>query len=906
MFTNSSSNNRSTTGGSSGYEFSVNDVCDRLEKEFTHMQGERAQLRIECEKLTAEKNEVQRQYCLYYEMAYRLSYEMHKQSEITKRLIALLHQIIPYLTPEQQAHALPALERAKQVTINDLNSVIQQQFHAQATAVALAAASNSSQTGSGLPPLPGGIPGLPAGLGSSPHLQLPGPPGLPGAGAGLPPGMLNYTSVLSSLASQYAPGMKEEGGSSISKENASSPRANNSDLTLGTKGTTSSSRSSTNGKSSKHRPSSNSSNMPKPIKPSTTESDGERSESDLVIDTSIGNPKHTNGSSNAGGGLLLPNGIKSEIADNTTGSITTNETMPATPPVSSANGGSSGGGGGGGGGSSKTRRDRSPMSDKDNSQRNSMSSSAIKKERNTPQPNKSMTPTTGSNVGPPNVGAPQLQPGGPLGLPPGLAGRIPTGAPFGFNPGPFSSPEALAAAFGALGPHHGNPLNPFGPFGHPFAPAEVAQAMAMAAQHQHAQQMAQAQAAAAAAQAAAVAAAQRQQQQQQQQQHGSSNHHHLMNQAYSFFTTTDGQGNPVTTPVNMTPEALTGPNIPTSARELATLMHGEVVCAVTISEPSKRIYTGGKGCVKVWDLKQTGTVRTPLSYFKCLNDDSYIRFCKLLADDRTLVVGGEANVISICDLSAVTGGSASNTRSSTPNSNASSPTPSNQPPLSTSPRIKGELKLTAPACYALAIGPSDSKLCYCCCSDGSIAIYDIHNQSLVKSFVGHADGTSCIDIAPDGRTMWTGGLDNTVRCWDLRNDYAPLQTYEFDSQIFTLGYCPTGEWLAVGMESSTVELINISSATSNSSSPSMKKNHDKYTLSLHESCVLALKFAHQGKWFISAGKDNYIHCCRTPTGLLLFQSKESSSVLCCDISADDRYILTGSGDKKATLYEVTY
>lgn len=119
--------------------------------------------------------------------------------------------------------------------------------------------------------------------------------------------------------------------------------------------------------------------------------------------------------------------------------------------------------------------------------------------------------------------------------------------------------------------------------------------MAMAAQHQHAQQMAQAQAAAAAAasaaaaQAAAVAAAQRQQQQLQQ--HGSSNHHPLVNQAYSIFTTSDSQGNPVATPVNMTPEALTGPNIPTSARELATLMHGEVVCAVTISEPSKRIYT---------------------------------------------------------------------------------------------------------------------------------------------------------------------------------------------------------------------------------------------------------------------------------------------------------------------------
>lgn len=148
---------------------------------------------------------------------------------------------------------------------------------------------------------------------------------------------------------------------------------------------------------------------------------------------------------------------------------------------------------------------------------------------------------------------------------------------------------------------------------------------------------------------------------------------------------------------------------------------------------------GGKGCVKVWDLKQTGNVQTPVSYFKCLNDESYIRFCKLLSDDRTLVVGGEASVISICDLSAVMGNSSGNTRSSTPNSTASSPAPPSHPPSSTSPRIKGELKLNAPACYALAIGPSDSKLCYCCCSDGSIAIYDVHNQSLVKSFIGHSN-----------------------------------------------------------------------------------------------------------------------------------------------------------------------
>ncbi|XP_027708291.1 transducin-like enhancer protein 3 [Vombatus ursinus] len=161
-----------------------------------------------------------------------------------------------------------------------------------------------------------------------------------------------------------------------------------------------------------------------------------------------------------------------------------------------------------------------------------------------------------------------------------------------------------------------------------------------------------------------------------------------------------------------------------------------------------------------------------------------------------------------------------------------------------------------------------------------------------RQFQGHTDGASCIDISHDGTKLWTGGLDNTVRSWDLREG-RQLQQHDFTSQIFSLGYCPTGEWLAVGMESSNVEVLH-------------HTKPDKYQLHLHESCVLSLKFAYCGKWFVSTGKDNLLNAWRTPYGASIFQSKESSSVLSCDISADDKYIVTGSGDKKATVYEVIY
>ena len=39
---------------------------------------------------------------------------------------------------------------------------------------------------------------------------------------------------------------------------------------------------------------------------------------------------------------------------------------------------------------------------------------------------------------------------------------------------------------------------------------------------------------------------------------------------------------------------------------------------------------------------------------------------------------------------------------------------------------------------------------------------------------------------------------------------------------------------------------------------------------------------------------------------LNLQMSESSSVLSCDISADDKVIVTGSGDKKATVYDVVF
>lgn len=77
-------------------------------------------------------------------------------------------------------------------------------------------------------------------------------------------------------------------------------------------------------------------------------------------------------------------------------------------------------------------------------------------------------------------------------------------------------------------------------------------------------------------------------------------------------------------------------------------------------------------------------------------------------------------------------------------------------------------------------------------------------------------------------------LEATIQPSQVESLIPKSNQFACATQIFSLGYCPTGEWLAVGMENNNVEVLHVTKP-------------DKYQLHLHESCVLSLRFAHCGK-----------------------------------------------------------
>uniref|UniRef100_A0A9J8CHQ6 TLE family member 2, transcriptional corepressor a n=1 Tax=Cyprinus carpio carpio TaxID=630221 RepID=A0A9J8CHQ6_CYPCA len=698
------------SGSTQPLKLTYSETLDRIKEEFQFLQTQYHSLKLECEKLATEKTEIQRHYVMYYEMSYGLNIEMHKQTEIAKRLNVICAQLIPFLSQEHQQQVVQAMERAKQVTMGELNASIGVR---------------------GLPPLP---PTVCTSIFSSFLFNI------------------FFLSSLCYFLFWIKFGYMFE----------------SSCLTL------------------KHV--------------LFQGSDAEKSDDNLVVDEDPSSPRSVQSYSSRENGLdKLPPSRK--------------EPLPQASPTSVASSSSA----------ASPSRSKEPPPVQKSSTPGMKPGTPMSQESSTPGP--SVPPQFRPVPGKPGVDPLALglrnplavqgaYPPGAFGLPPpGVNGELAGAAGYGAGlhlVSPQMNGSAAAAAAAAAGYGRSPVVGYESPHPHMRVPGLPASLQSAASGKP----------------------------------------------AYSFHVSADGQMQPVPFP----PDALLGPGIPRHARQIHTLSHGEVVCAVTISTSTRHVYTGGKGCVKVWDISQPGS-KSPMAQLDCLNRDNYIRSCKLLPDGRTLIVGGEASTLSIWDLATPT------------------------------PRIKAELTSSAPACYALAISP-DNKVCFSCCSDGNIVVWDLHNQTLVRQFQGHTDGASCIDISNDGTKLWTGGLDNTVRCWDLREG-RQLQQHDFTSQIFSLGYCPTGEWLAVGMESSNVEVLHVSKP-------------DKYQLHLHESCVLSLKFAYCGKWFVSTGKDNLLNAWRTPYGSSIFQSKESSSVLSCDISPDDQFIVTGSGDKKATVYEVIY
>ncbi|XP_059107884.1 transducin-like enhancer protein 6 isoform X2 [Peromyscus eremicus] len=301
--------------------------------------------------------------------------------------------------------------------------------------------------------------------------------------------------------------------------------------------------------------------------------------------------------------------------------------------------------------------------------------------------------------------------------------------------------------------------------------------------------------------------------------------------------------------------------LPQALQKVRVLKHQELLLALAVSCFTRHVFTCSRSGVKVWCLtKQVAEDGFPESNLQCGNQASgaYLRTCQLSSNSRTLFAGGH-NLpgVSVWDLAA--------------------------------PSLYEKCQLPCEGLSCQALASSEENMAFAGFTDGVVRIWDLRSQGVVRDLEGPVSAAKSLVVKGDN--VWTGGLDACLRCWDLRTAKV-LQEHTFQSQIMSLSRNPLEDWLLLGLANGQQCLYN-------------SKKSEALTVGTKDKTILDLKFSPNGQWWVSVGMDDLVTIHSMPMGAKIFQVPESATVTCCDVTANGRLIVTGSGDC-ASVYQIKY
>ncbi|XP_027275014.1 transducin-like enhancer protein 6 isoform X2 [Cricetulus griseus] len=303
-------------------------------------------------------------------------------------------------------------------------------------------------------------------------------------------------------------------------------------------------------------------------------------------------------------------------------------------------------------------------------------------------------------------------------------------------------------------------------------------------------------------------------------------------------------------------------SVPQGLQKVRVLKHQELLLAMAVSCYTRHVFTCSRSGIKVWSLaNQVAEDEFPESHLQCGIQDNgaYLRTCLLSSNSKTLYAGGH-NLpgVSVWDLAA--------------------------------PSLCEKYQLPCKGLSCQALASTGENVAFAGFTDGTVRIWDLRSQGVVRDLEGPVSAAKSLVVKDDN--VWTGGLDACLRCWDLRAAKVSLE-HTFQSQIMSLSHSLREDWLLLGLANGQHCLYD------------SKKRIEALAVGSKDKTILGLKFSSNGQWWVSVGMDNLVTVHSMPAGVKLFQVPEVATVTCCDVTANGRLIVTGSGDC-ASVYKIKY
>ncbi|MBL8924529.1 MAG: serine/threonine protein kinase [Myxococcaceae bacterium] len=195
------------------------------------------------------------------------------------------------------------------------------------------------------------------------------------------------------------------------------------------------------------------------------------------------------------------------------------------------------------------------------------------------------------------------------------------------------------------------------------------------------------------------------------------------------------------------------------------------------------------------------------------------------------------------------------------------------------------------AVRALLSSP-DGRTLFSGSADGTVRVWNLETGREQRVLSGHSQSVNALAISPDGRLLFSGGEDDTVRVWDLTTSEGRVIDRRPDA-VNALSVSPTADTLVIGCEDGTVLLLELSS---NLVTP----------FGRHQRPVYAVAFSPDGRLVASGAWDGSLEVrARSDASLVAALKGHSGSVLSLAFSPSGALLASAGRDTTIRLWSTT-
>jgi WD40 repeat protein len=140
--------------------------------------------------------------------------------------------------------------------------------------------------------------------------------------------------------------------------------------------------------------------------------------------------------------------------------------------------------------------------------------------------------------------------------------------------------------------------------------------------------------------------------------------------------------------------------------------------------------------------------------------------------------------------------------------------------------------------------------------DETIELWDTTSGRELRTLVATDSSVLSVVFSPDGRTIACGYFDDTIGLWDVATGELRLTFTGHSQQIGSVAFSPDGQTLASGSADHTIKLWDIATG------------QERRTLTGHSDLIASVAFSHDGRTLASGSRDCTIKLWDVATGRL--------------------------------------